>query len=1474
MAGTVRGTFDLRVTPALTSVRRLETAADRLDRKLQAAGRSMDKIGTPRQIAQLAAYEKRLSSLDGQMGRTLAVSEALQARLDALGRTRVTPQIDLDGIAQALAQVTLLENRLASLGRTRASPTVGLGGGAAAAVGRAAAPGGGGFFGGGGGGRTTGLRAFNIGPLSLGRAAFPLIVGAGLPAARGLIGGAGAVAGSLGMGAAGAGALGVAGGGVLASAIGSIAAVAVPAASGITAASDAMSAFQEAVQLTGRNSAESREALRLFNAELAQAPAGTQRFLERRERVGRRFSRLTAPGQADFTQLGGIGLGTVGALTPQLANQANRFFGAAVPQGQALSRFMTGDRSRRFISSMGEGAAENLGEMERILENVLGTLENIAIAARPFFDDAVDWIEKWTQGWQTGTRNIQDTRGEIDRMLRHLESFGKLTGAAWDLLKDLTSASAPSGRTLMDDLTAQLREWDRWVQRNPREVRNFFRETADDTRSIAAALGDVVDWLNQMAELLRPILRSFEGIAELVATLGPGAIPLLLGARRGLAGAARGGAAAPGAVVAGGGAAARGAAPGFIATTRAAGARGAAGFREQYRGLRGLGATRPTAARGALFGVQGVGGVAAPTAGAIGGSALSRAGGMAAGAARGYLPLAALFAGLQAVGTPGTIGQRAQAAGSSLTFGLIPQPFLGAEQMDVTRETIGTFTSGLPPGLRQQQRALAPAPGAGGGLIPGSREARLVEAAMADYPGMTRREAAATEGVELGGGGPSLVAGKLAEQLEAAGVDAEEAWKAATVWSQKARAQLQKQIRGEEGRQAASGIFEAFGIARRHGKSPEDAFDITAKALEDRANKMKGRAQQTFLDMTNSQLRTLRRAHPELKGEIDKTMDDIAERMSRGAGEFREINNRIVDVSKDKWADVRKAMTSEAATARAQVMTELTRLQKQAVQILRNMGMTGQGARQLITEMERPGLDQPFSGWEAAATQGGGSSGGGGGSGGDGGGNRPRRRGARGTRVQGSHMFGMQDHVPLGGDTVAAGDELIVNRHTERRIDQMLGGTSLEGEVAREQRPHSGPLQRSLSPTEERRMRAVIDQGLPAQRGRRNRQGRRRRGGGGGAGVSLGRRGGSITDIVALGHALQDQGYLVSEHPAFGGVAAGAHTSGSYHYSAQALDVSWPDVGAEPAKLDQLYSQLKGDPGIIELLWRVPDHYDHLHVAMGAGGGVTLGAGALGLAEPMQMRPLRPSPTRTRGLIGAAETRGKQLIAGGMTRQINRKLRQQTGGVSVAGGATAGSLGMPEIEALARQAGMRNPHLMAAIAMAESSGDPGAHGPPDGRGLWQIEWPIWSGQLGSIGNPYNARANAEMAKVVLAQQGLGAWVVYNTGAYQQYMARGGRMASAGALGRGGSFRAYDPTMMMVGDRGVEDIHVTPLGGGGSRGGGAGNVSIGKIEVNLQNAELGTDRDVERVAAKLGAKIAEQAADRIRESRVSEAKVMS
>jgi hypothetical protein len=88
-------------------------------------------------------------------------------------------------------------------------------------------------------------------------------------------------------------------------------------------------------------------------------------------------------------------------------------------------------------------------------------------------------------------------------------------------------------------------------------------------------------------------------------------------------------------------------------------------------------------------------------------------------------------------------------------------------------------------------------------------------------------------------------------------------------------------------------------------------------------------------------------------------------------------------------------------------------------------------------------------------------------------------------------------------------------------------------------------------------------------------------------------------DVAYWGRLIEKLGYEVSEHPSFGGVCAGCHAPGSYHYRHQAIDVNWRGAGAEGPKLDELWNWITANVDVpVEILWRVPGHTSHLHLAV------------------------------------------------------------------------------------------------------------------------------------------------------------------------------------------------------------------------------------------------------------------------------------
>jgi hypothetical protein len=90
---------------------------------------------------------------------------------------------------------------------------------------------------------------------------------------------------------------------------------------------------------------------------------------------------------------------------------------------------------------------------------------------------------------------------------------------------------------------------------------------------------------------------------------------------------------------------------------------------------------------------------------------------------------------------------------------------------------------------------------------------------------------------------------------------------------------------------------------------------------------------------------------------------------------------------------------------------------------------------------------------------------------------------------------------------------------------------------------------------------------------------------------------------------------------------------------------------------------------------------------------------------------------------------------------------------------------------LAREVGMADPEIMAAIAMAESGGRTDArhvnsNGSVD-RGLWQINGP--AEETPARKGLYTPGKNAMVAASILQRQGKGAWVAYTNGSYKKFL---------------------------------------------------------------------------------------------------------
>jgi hypothetical protein len=1436
--GTVRGAFDLDTGPAVRGVRSYREEAARADATTRQLGSTMDDVFGPSAAANLRTAREEMGGLATTARETrLTVGQQWQGmrrevqreaaaitstiavvrdRMRELGRMNVSPSIDLDGVTKALAQVELLHERLNALGGQTARPRVAVGGGGpgfGSAAARASA--------GANRGGTSGI-------LSLGGIGFAglqgpqLLAGAAvaLPAVQALGGGAVGLAGSAGAAGLGAGAVGLGGLAPLAAGIVSVISVAKPAQKALQDAWKAQDKLTEAVRQYGRHSDQARRAQQDLN-RLERDRPGIGYAMGQGRALMSEWQRLSRPATSQLYGLLGDAGQVARRVAPLQAQNATVASTAVRGSGTQFARFLGGTETQATVAEMTRVFARELPAAERTLENVALTVERLARAATPFFHDANEWVEKWTWGMRTSTRDTESVRRQMVPLVEEAKDWARLTGSAYHLLRDILQLGAPSGDSLVVSLTRTFDRWDAWVQGHPQQVQGFFRDTASSVRDMAGGLEKVVGFLNDLATALRPILDRFSQLVGLAASLGligtPGAAGALFGAYRGLRGAGGGGAAAGGGggaamgvlagVAAGGGAAGGGVARSGVRTTGRAstlGYRGmnpAAGQLIYGQGFSG-GITSQLGARTTRFG-RGVG---------YGGMALR-------GAGKAAWPIMLAMAGLDAASFNGSPMQRLQNAASGATFGAIPAPMTGDQAIDAG----GTLYRDYTRVNRSTGQLQAELGGARRGLSLGNR---------AGWTGPLGTDKELQWDVAGARRKFSGVAGQreLQEYVRLL-QDEVTARKQANDQMRRSRDQQLDESSRQRATQYASGLPGAFRAYRRGGQSQQEAFGSTIGQVQKRLARTRDAGVETLGEASLDWARALAKGNPQMKKQVDALADSIERRFRRMGVNVQIVHGDILTGARQEWKQIRDAIADPVEQARERVDKDFTAIQDKAVGSLVAMGFSKSDARGFVRGLEKGGVSA--QGAQNAINMGPNSY-----AGAQAQSQKNMRARARGGIVGGR---GLMDSVAMGDGLVAPGEAWIANRHTLDRLSQATlatYGLTAQQIITGESRPHSMPGGRYATGGS-----FDLPSGASTTAAR----------------VQTGRLAGVNAAVSSIANAALAQfpGLTVTS------TTGGGHAAGSFHYRGAAVDLAGGDMNAAAAWIGQRYGSrlaegihnpnlsVKGGRSVSPSFWGAQtwaDHANHIHVAA-LGGAVRGGGAAAGLAAGVQAQINVGGLGRQQpGIAGVLRQRAGDIYAQALTQHVNAALG--AAGAGGGGAPTRGVMSFNSVARLAESVGLPGV-TFAQIAKGESGFNPRAigHDPGGtiGLGLWQITTKYNDDIIARFGGRnamLNAQTNALAAKAIYDRAGIGAWygTRYMTAPNLHYQGaqRGGHLSFAGLFDRGGDFVTNGPTAFVAGEgprHRRERVRITPAH---ARGGEGVNVTIEAGAVVVQAGGGGLD----------------------------------
>lgn len=257
---------------------------------------------------------------------------------------------------------------------------------------------------------------------------------------------------------------------------------------------------------------------------------------------------------------------------------------------------------------------------------------------------------------------------------------------------------------------------------------------------------------------------------------------------------------------------------------------------------------------------------------------------------------------------------------------------------------------------------------------------------------------------------------------------------------------------------------------------------------------------------------------------------------------------------------------------------------------------------------------------------------------------------------------------------------------------------------------------------------------------------------------------------------------------------------------------------------------------------------NHLHLAI-SGGGPMVGPTFAGGAGGMSGMGANPAFTKLPNYGNSNMGKAVQKMAA-----FNLANALGAGSGTGTGGGTAPTGNIQSIISWAAQQYGANAAGMARVAKAESGFNPNAinnydinakEGHPS-QGLFQfIPTTFQSDMDGAIkANPSAWQGVSRAFMDPTAQSLAAAWAITN--------GRGGAWSTIANYGKGGAFRTKRPQLIQVGERGAEDVSITPVRGRNGRS--AGGRGAGGIH-HTSNFHIGTlvadDKGLEKLADKIG-----------------------
>lgn len=342
-----------------------------------------------------------------------------------------------------------------------------------------------------------------IGPFTTSLKGAALAMLALSPVITGLLGGFGALIGTIGAGLVGALALGNAA--LVSFAVGAagVGAVLVPLIGDLNKARAAQEAYEKAVLEHGRTSSQAAKKFAVLQHVFKGVGKENREAIANIGELGTRWRELTAAVRPDFFNTLGSGIRTLNQMMPTLAEGSKQAFRATADAVEDLFSRLRSEEAQGTLSKLFGVFSNAVGPITAGIGSLISTLANLAVAAGPVFQEIVTGFRDWADGLARATGDTNSMEAGIRGLVGHLRDFTDLLGSGAALAVEFFGAGAKDGQSMVRNLTDTINKTREWIDtaEGQKEVKEFFEDSVETVEDLAKALETVSGAFVEIADV-------------------------------------------------------------------------------------------------------------------------------------------------------------------------------------------------------------------------------------------------------------------------------------------------------------------------------------------------------------------------------------------------------------------------------------------------------------------------------------------------------------------------------------------------------------------------------------------------------------------------------------------------------------------------------------------------------------------------------------------------------------------------------------------------------------------------------------------------------------------------------------------------------------------------------------------------------------------------------------------------------------